>query len=333
MQIATQTYTKITLTCYSAKDGPPVESGSRSPPPENVLRNRKNGNSKEEDDEDSVSQSFLISLGWFTDFSTEDVERAINNSLKKKVGETSWTLYAEEGSGLGWHEFVLSRSIPSGHYRLEYGEELPVAVKKNDKGPPKERVSKYTLTLTELRWGDNNILIVLLNFSLVFFLVIKAFAKVHHKLPELLSTCIGPASHKKAQTLHRCMRILEGRQNNTRHVDNLTQCALEGSVGGVFASICHWFRVEYGDANLFLFGFANPADLQILVYESAVSALCWGISYLWIRRGMNPETRSNYYSKYWKDAVYGSLAGFNATFMKGVLKRAVKSAAKSAVPS
>lgn len=63
MQIATQTYTKITLTCYSAKDGPPVESGSRSPPPENVLRNRKNGNSKEEDDEDSVSQSFLISLG------------------------------------------------------------------------------------------------------------------------------------------------------------------------------------------------------------------------------------------------------------------------------
>jgi hypothetical protein len=184
-----------------------------------------------------------------------------------------------------------------------------------------------------LRWGDNNILIVLLNFSLVFFLVIKAFAKVHHKLPELLSTCIGPASHKKAQTLHRCMRILEGRQNNTRHVDNLTQCALEGSVGGVFASICHWFRVEYGDANLFLFGFANPADLQILVYESAVSALCWGISYLWIRRGMNPETRSNYYSKYWKDAVYGSLAGFNATFMKGVLKRAVKSAAKSAVPS
>ena len=46
--------------------------------------------------------------------------------MKKKVGEeTNWTLYADEGSGLGWHELVLSRSIPSGNYRLEYGEELP----------------------------------------------------------------------------------------------------------------------------------------------------------------------------------------------------------------
>jgi len=84
---------------------------------------------------------------------------------------------------------------------------------------------------------------------------------------------------------------------------------------------------------LFLFGFSDPYDLQILVYESIVSATCWGISYLWIRRGMNPETRANYYSKYWKDAVYGSLAGFNATFMKGVLKRAVKTAAKTATSS
>lgn len=169
-----------------------------------------------------------------------------------------------------------------------------------------------------------------MNFSLVFFVVIRLFAKVHHNLPELLSTCIGPKANRKAQALHSCMRVLEGRQNNTRHVDNLTQCAMEGSLGGVFASVCHWFRVEYGDANLFLFGFNNPLDLQILVYESMVSAICWGISYLWIRRGMNPETRANYYSKYWKDAVYGSLAGFNATFMKGVLKRAVKTAAKSA---
>ena len=57
-----------------------------------------------------------------------------------------------------------------------------------------------------------------------------------------------------------------------------------------------------------------------------ISSICWGVSYLWIRRGMNPETRKGYYSKYWKDAVYGSLAGFNGAFMKGVLKQAIKNA-------
>ncbi len=42
-----------------------------------------------------------------------------------------------------------------------------------------------------------------------------------------------------------------------------------------------------------------------------------------IRHGMNQDTRQNFLRKYWKDAVYGSLAGFNASFMKQVLKNLI----------
>jgi hypothetical protein len=44
---------------------------------------------------------------------------------------------------------------------------------------------------------------------------------------------------------------------------------------------------------------------------------------MFIRRGMNPDTSTNFLQKYWKDAVYGSLAGFNAAFMKHVLKNLI----------
>ena len=51
--------------------------------------------------------------------------------------------------------------------------------------------------------------------------------------------------------------------------------------------------------------------------------MCWGASYIFIRRGLNPDTRTNFIQKYWKDAVYGSLAGFNAAFLKAVLKNLI----------
>lgn len=54
-----------------------------------------------------------------------------------------------------------------------------------------------------------------------------------------------------------------------------------------------------------------------------VTAFCWGFSYLFIRRAMNPATRPRFLHKYWKDAVYGSLAGFNAAFLKHVLKNLI----------
>lgn len=75
--------------------------------------------------------------------------------------------------------------------------------------------------------------------------------------------------------------------------------------------------------------FAYPLPFYVCTYVcmneciAVVTAICWGISYLFIRRGMNPDTRSRFLQKYWKDAVYGSLAGFNAAFLKQVLKNLI----------
>lgn len=69
-----------------------------------------------------MTHGFEISLSWYDNFSTEDVERSIEKSLKKELGdvEVGWTLYAN--GGIGWEELALSRSMPSGKYRLEYEE-------------------------------------------------------------------------------------------------------------------------------------------------------------------------------------------------------------------
>ena len=86
-------------------------------------------------------------------------------------------------------------------------------------------------------------------------------------------------------------------------------------------------RLSFGfrgrQQRIFLFGFDSPRKLWTVVYESLVTAVCWGFSYMFIRRGLNPDTNRNFLQKYWKDAVYGSLAGFNAAFMKGVLKNLI----------
>ena len=115
--------------------------------------------------------------------------------------------------------------------------------------------------------NENNIILVLLNFSLAFIAVITVFTKIHTALPSFLSTCIGPNSHSKAKALYSCMRTHIGKNNNTDHTANLYGCAVQGDVGGVLASVCHWFRVEHYDTNLFLFGFSTQADLQVVVYE------------------------------------------------------------------
>ena len=59
--------------------------------------------------------------------------------------------------------------------------------------------------------NENNIILVLLNFSLAFICVITVFTKIHTALPSFLSTCIGPNSHSKAKALYSCMRTHIGK--------------------------------------------------------------------------------------------------------------------------
>jgi hypothetical protein len=112
-------------------------------------------------------------------------------------------------------------------------------------------------------------------------------------------------------------------QNCAADQDAMMACLSNGDFTGRVASFLLWGTQSAAAKRVFLFGFDTPKKLWIVVYEALVSAVCWGTSYLCIRRGLNPNTRQNFLHKYWKDAVYGSLAGFNAAFMKAVLKNLI----------
>ena len=128
-------------------------------------------------------------------------------------------------------------------------------------------------------------------------------------------------------------------ENHIAHVnqcavdqDSLFECINRGEITGVVAAFGLWMAKSESTKRFLLFGFSNVDKLWAVVYESFVSAFCWGFSYLFIRRGLNPDSRENLMKRFWKDAVYGSLAGFNASFMKAVLKNLIpKEAIEEAV--
>lgn len=144
---------------------------------------------------------------------------------------------------------------------------------------------------------------------------------------------------------------LKNLEQHSGHVRNcaaskeaLFRCVERVEFSGFVTSTTNWLTRSATTRRLLLFGFESPQKLWSVVYESCksswclvwlpsrvmvsqpipvftvLSAVCWGISYILIRRGMNPDTRANFIQKYWKDAVFGSLAGFNASFLKHVLK-------------
>jgi hypothetical protein len=112
-------------------------------------------------------------------------------------------------------------------------------------------------------------------------------------------------------------------QNCATNPDALFECISNGNFSGLVASFTLWATQSASAKRVFLFGFDTPKKLWTVVYEALCSAVCWGVSYLFIRRGLNPNTRERFIQHYWKDAVYGSLAGFNAAFMKAILKNLV----------
>jgi len=105
--------------------------------------------------------------------------------------------------------------------------------------------------------------------------------------------------------------------------ESLFQCVENGDMAGLVASVVLWMSRSAATKRIFLLGFESPKRLWTAVYESLVTAVCWGFSYMFIRRGMNPDNNRDFLRRYWKDAIYGSLAGFNAAFMKHVLKNLI----------
>mmetsp|Transcript_8767 Transcript_8767/g.13444 ORF Transcript_8767/g.13444 Transcript_8767/m.13444 type:complete len:1055 (+) Transcript_8767:1648-4812(+) len=152
------------------------------------------------------------------------------------------------------------------------------------------------------------VIFVIANYFVLFLSLIAISAELQARAPGWMKWM-----EKQLDSVHQCSTDQE----------SLFECVSNGDVSGLIATFLMWITRSAATKRIFLFGFETPKKLWTVVYESFVTAFCWGLSYTFIRRGLNPDTRTNFLHKYWKDAVYGSLAGFNASFMKAVLKNLI----------
>ena len=152
------------------------------------------------------------------------------------------------------------------------------------------------------------VIFVLANYFVLFLSLIAISAEIQARAPGWHASVEGHLKNVQTCATDR---------------DALFDCVSNGDFAGLVASVVLWISRSAATRRIFLFGFESTQKLWTVVYESLVTAVCWGFSYMFIRRGMNPDTSRNFLYKYWKDAVYGSLAGFNAAFMKQVLKNLI----------
>lgn len=148
----------------------------------------------------------------------------------------------------------------------------------------------------------------LVNYFVLFLGLLAISAELHARAPDWLASL-----EQQLKDVRDCSANQEA----------LFECVSRGDFAGLVASVILFLSRSVIPRRIFLFGFESPKKLWTVVYESLVTAFCWGFSYLFIRRGLNTDTRERFLQKYWKDAVYGSLAGFNAAFMKHVLKNLI----------
>ena len=152
------------------------------------------------------------------------------------------------------------------------------------------------------------VIFVIANYFVLFLSFIAICAELSARFPPWLNSL-----EKQLENVQKCSTDQE----------SLFECVSRGDYAGLIASFALVLSRSSATKRFFLFGFETPKKLWAVVYESMVTAICWGFSYIMIRRGMNPDTRVGFLRKYWKDAVYGSLAGFNAAFLKHVLKNLI----------
>ena len=185
------------------------------------------------------------------------------------------------------------------------GENDPYARERESDAPNPERdayMAKY------IREEKKHIIFVVANYLVFFFAVIALSAEIQSRLPQWIDWV---------------QENYDSVQNCATDKDALIECLAAGDFSGLVASFLLWATQSASAKRIFLFGFDTPKKLWTVVYEAGITSVCWGISYLFIRRGLNPNTRQNFLHKFWKDAIYGSLAGFNAAFLKAVLKNLI----------
>jgi len=185
---------------------------------------------------------------------------------------------------------------------------------------PEDQIEKSLRQITELLLADRTrgyipprrekrqVIFTLANYFVLFLSLIAISAEIQARAPQW---------HKSIE------QQFKNVQSCSKNESAMYECISQGDFAGLIASVVLWISRSAATRRIFLFGFESPRKLWTVVYECMVTSVCWGFSYMFIRRGMNPDTSQNFLQKYWKDAVYGSLAGFNAAFMKHVLKNLI----------
>ncbi|GKY93436.1 hypothetical protein MPSEU_000311200 [Mayamaea pseudoterrestris] len=168
--------------------------------------------------------------------------------------------------------------------------------------------SATTSRRSRRKTDKRQVIFVLANYFVLFLSAIAIFAEIQAHLP----------GWQAAIEAH-----LTNVQDCAADKDALFKCVESGDFAGLSASVILYLSRSVATRRFFLLGFDSPKKLWTVVYEALVTSVCWGFSYLFIRRGLNPDTRDRFLHKYWKDCVYGSLAGFNAAFLKAVLKNLI----------
>eukprot|EP00977_Amphora_coffeiformis_P017665 scaffold5860_cov223-Amphora_coffeaeformis.AAC.4 len=67
-------------------------------------------------------------------------------------------------------------------------------------------------------------------------------------------------------------------------------------------------------STLWILGFRSSKKLWQTIYDRILSVTCWGLTFVFVRKGCNPQTRRNFLSRFGKGAILSTLSVFYSTF-------------------
>jgi hypothetical protein len=126
------------------------------------------------------------------------------------------------------------------------------------------------------------VIFTIANYLVLFMSLIAISAEIQSRLPQWMAWV---------------QDNYDSVQNCATDHDALFECISKGNFSGLVASFMLWATQSASAKRIFLFGFESPKKLWTVVYEALVSAVCWGLSYIFIRRGLNPNTREKFIQK------------------------------------
>jgi len=256
-----------------------------------------------------IQKNTFVTISWFEGTTVSDLWAHVGRSVSRKLsGLASRTIFLDDMRITdGNEEIVLTPHVPhESTFYLVYKE---CAGKEELTKPQNIRGESPTPSQSITPSEKQYTITVLAQFLLVIVTILTVSSKLHEIVPPLVNPILNTCAHSIETCAH--------------DEQTLFTCMKGGEMNGLLAGICLWIQHLPVKSNIFLLGFESPKKMWIVLYEAIVSSVCWGACYLYVRRGMNPATRDKYFEKYWRDTLYGSMAGLTATFMKAVLKNFV----------